>query len=88
FRRLYRIVPGLDYLKCFASDRSHMRREDGSWQAEPPTYEAIRTERETMNLDRFRMMNAPAKEGELPGDNIYGVVLDEDGLVRFFIGVN
>lgn len=35
-RRRYRVVPAADYLEHFASDRSHMRRPDGSWSAPPP----------------------------------------------------
>ena len=34
--RLYRIVKADDYLQFFASDRSHMRGQDGSWHASPP----------------------------------------------------
>lgn len=35
--RFYRVVPATVYLRYFASDRSHMRREDGSWIAPPPS---------------------------------------------------
>ena len=39
--RRYRIVSGKQYVKHFASDRSHMLCKDGSWQAEPPIYPCI-----------------------------------------------
>ncbi|KAA6422438.1 MAG: N-terminal glutamine amidohydrolase [Trebouxia sp. A1-2] len=41
FARLFRVVSGNDYLRGFASDRSHMRLSDGAWQAVPPTYPCI-----------------------------------------------
>ncbi len=34
-------MSGNDYLRGFASDRSHMRLSDGAWQAVPPTYPCI-----------------------------------------------
>lgn len=37
----FRLVPGEDYRAQFASDRSHMRRSDGSWQKPPPPWPAI-----------------------------------------------
>jgi protein N-terminal glutamine amidohydrolase len=36
----FRIMRGSDYLRDFASDRSHMRRADGSWIAPPPSWPA------------------------------------------------
>ncbi|PIK46859.1 hypothetical protein BSL78_16276 [Apostichopus japonicus] len=30
--RMFRVIPGQLYLDTFASDRSHMKHEDGSWQ--------------------------------------------------------
>lgn len=35
---LFRVVPGPDYAREFRSDRSHMRRADGSWTAIPPPW--------------------------------------------------
>ena len=42
--RLFRVVAADEYLAAFASDRSHMLKEDGSWLAEPPTYPCIQTQ--------------------------------------------
>lgn len=39
--RLFRIVHARTYLRCFASDRRHMKDPDGNWIAEPPSYEPI-----------------------------------------------
>ncbi|GAQ79863.1 hypothetical protein KFL_000400060 [Klebsormidium nitens] len=41
FERLFRVVPAQTYLQHFSSDRSHMRRPDGSWMAPPPPYPPI-----------------------------------------------
>lgn len=38
---LFRLVPAELYLRVFSSDRSHMRRADGSWQAPPPPWPAF-----------------------------------------------
>ena len=42
YERLYRVIPSEDYLGHFASDRSHMKRGDGSWLAPPPPWPCIR----------------------------------------------
>lgn len=39
--RLYRIVHAPVFLRCFASDRRHMKDSDGNWTAEPPLHEPI-----------------------------------------------
>lgn len=36
---LFRVMPGRDYLSRLSSDRSHMRRPDGSWLAPPPPWD-------------------------------------------------
>lgn len=35
----FRLVPARDYVEGLASDRSHMRRSDGSWLAPPPPWD-------------------------------------------------
>lgn len=37
-RPLFRLIPAALYLEVLASDRSHMRRPDGSWAAPPPPW--------------------------------------------------
>ncbi|KAK7087624.1 hypothetical protein V1264_021650 [Littorina saxatilis] len=56
FRRLFRVVPGDVYLNTFASDRSHMLKEDGSWMATPPSYPCIQTQAYQNNLADFISM--------------------------------
>lgn len=36
----FRVLAGGEYVKDFVSDRSHMRRPDGSWMAPPPAWPA------------------------------------------------
>jgi len=43
YQQLFRVMGGSDYLQTFASDRSHMINEDGSWKSPPPTYPPIQT---------------------------------------------
>jgi hypothetical protein len=40
---MFRVVRAENYLRHFYSDRMHMRKEDGSWMAEPPAYDCITT---------------------------------------------
>eukprot|EP01070_Trichotokara_eunicae_P011077 Trichotokara_eunicae@DN670_c0_g1_i2.p1 len=40
-QRTFRVVECSEYLKHFSSDRSHMRRPDGSWCAPPPKWPPI-----------------------------------------------
>jgi hypothetical protein len=49
----FRRVEGPAFRAAFASDRSHMRGEDGAWLAPPPPWPAIRTPGATMNLMEF-----------------------------------
>lgn len=34
----FRVLPGREFVRRFSSDRSHMRRADGSWMAPPPPW--------------------------------------------------
>jgi protein N-terminal glutamine amidohydrolase len=40
FQPRFRVMQGGEYLKALVSDRSHMRRPDGSWLAPPPPWPA------------------------------------------------
>ncbi|XP_057249137.1 protein N-terminal glutamine amidohydrolase isoform X1 [Beta vulgaris subsp. vulgaris] len=44
YRRFYRIIHAPMFLRCFASDRRHMKDSDGNWNAQPPPYDPIVTE--------------------------------------------
>lgn len=49
--RYFRVVPANDFLLEFASDRRHMKRQDGSWIKTPPTYPAITTQSKQSHWD-------------------------------------
>ncbi len=59
----FRVVPAARFLACFASDRSHMKIEEGYHQP-PPPWPRIQTNEAEMNLMRFVDMERPF-EGEL-----------------------
>lgn len=48
--RFFRIVHAPVFLRCFASDRRHMKDSSGNWIAQPPTYEPIVAEGKRYNL--------------------------------------
>ena len=76
---LFRVVRAEAYLEHFSSDRSHMRNEDGTWIASPPTYACI-LRAGSSNLDQYRNMiwkeSNPIDEHLL--DTPYGAVLNRD----------
>ncbi|KFM71476.1 Protein N-terminal glutamine amidohydrolase, partial [Stegodyphus mimosarum] len=43
YHRYFRVVPADVFLKTFASDRSRMKKPDGTWIKEPPPYPCITT---------------------------------------------
>ncbi|KAJ1035022.1 hypothetical protein NDA18_000626 [Ustilago nuda] len=45
FQPMFRTVAASEYSSCFASDRSHMRNNDGGWNATPPPWACIVGER-------------------------------------------
>ncbi|XP_072173700.1 protein N-terminal glutamine amidohydrolase-like [Diadema setosum] len=66
FHRFFRVVPAASFLKMFASDRSHMRKENGEWQSPPPTYPCIVAQDGTqMNLDSYISMELGTGPGEV-----------------------
>ncbi|CAN9503558.1 unnamed protein product [Ophioblennius macclurei] len=77
YHRKLRVVPADLYLSTFASDRSHMRSSDGSWNMPPPPYPPISTTECQMNLDDFISMD-PAVGG--------GTVFSLDGFVLRYSG--
>jgi len=66
----FRLVPEALFRAEFASDRSHMRAEDGSYLAPPPPWPPFRTATAAMSLPRFFDMKTPG----------LGQVLDLTGL--------
>ncbi|CEL96287.1 unnamed protein product [Vitrella brassicaformis CCMP3155] len=77
--RTFRVVEASLFLAQFASDRSHMRRPDGSWQAPPPSYPVIRPPdgQTDMNLHTYRDMDTNK-------DGLYGRVYGESEFVSLF----
>jgi len=50
YQRMYRVIGSEQYLKHFASDRSHMRTQDGGWEAAPPAYPCVTTKGGTISM--------------------------------------
>ncbi|KAI8918864.1 WDYHV motif containing 1-like protein [Entophlyctis helioformis] len=71
YQRLFRVVDGALFLRHFASDRSHMMNDDGSWIAEPPTGTCIETPESKMNLLEYIDMTSNLVHP------VYGTVLNE-----------
>ncbi|XP_015122541.1 protein N-terminal glutamine amidohydrolase [Diachasma alloeum] len=79
FHRRFRLVPAATYLQHFASNRAHMKREDGTWIKTPPDYPPISTPTCKDNLDMFINME--------PGKGL-GSVLSLKQLVNRFYRPN
>ncbi|XP_069813232.1 protein N-terminal glutamine amidohydrolase isoform X1 [Dendropsophus ebraccatus] len=56
FRRKLRVIQAEEYLRNFASDRSHMKDGNNEWRKPPPPYPCIKTPKSSMNLDDFISM--------------------------------
>ena len=61
-RPYFRLVPAEQYHKLFASDRRHMRAEDGGWLHAPPPWPCIGA---GSNLDWHRNITDPDGPGVL-----------------------
>ncbi|KAM4689308.1 protein N-terminal glutamine amidohydrolase [Discoglossus pictus] len=57
FRRKLRVVRADEFLRTFASDRSHMKDSSSNWTKPPPPYPCIQTAESTMNLNDFISMD-------------------------------
>ena len=78
FQQMLRLIPAEKYLSTFASDRSHMIKDDGSWLATPPHYPCIETSNSKMNIDKFWSMS-------LSGDTTYGEVYTLQKFIESFL---
>lgn len=56
FHRFFRVISASDYLNNFASDRRHMKNEDGTWIKPPPPWSPITCQSEVHNLPEFMSM--------------------------------
>ncbi|KAG9457400.1 hypothetical protein H6P81_001908 [Aristolochia fimbriata] len=91
FTRIFRVVHAPLFLRCFASDRRHMKDSDGHWMSPPPTYEPIIAEDGTLhNLEQYIQMSAKdvvTNSGDLTNRiqmERFGVVMNEMQLEEFF----
>ncbi|KHN77843.1 Protein N-terminal glutamine amidohydrolase, partial [Toxocara canis] len=57
YRRWFRVVNALEYLKHFSSDRRHMRNDRNEFVAPPPCWPPIFDENRGHNLDQFISMS-------------------------------
>jgi len=56
--RFFRVIPAPVFLQKFASDRRHMRKQDGSWLQKPPPHPPIKTAECVHNLETFISMDS------------------------------
>ncbi|XP_072304487.1 protein N-terminal glutamine amidohydrolase [Eucyclogobius newberryi] len=56
YHRMIRSVPADLFLQKFSSDRSHMKKPDGTWSSPPPKYQPIQTHETNTNLELFIQM--------------------------------
>lgn len=86
--RKYRVISGEAFLGHFSSDRSHMRRADGSWLAEPPSYAPIKNGERKMNLHQYMDMgNSDRKPDGTNADlaGPYGIVFESTASLINFV---
>ncbi|RDD47159.1 Protein N-terminal glutamine amidohydrolase [Trichoplax sp. H2] len=67
FQRLFRVIPALDFLETFASDRSHMKttKDSNTYLKTPPPYPPIFTKDCSMNLPQFIKMELTSVPGQI-----------------------
>lgn len=53
YRQMLRVVTADRFLEVFASNRSHMMQEDGTWLSPPPKHPLIQTSSSSNNLNKF-----------------------------------
>ncbi|KAL3856825.1 hypothetical protein ACJMK2_011539 [Sinanodonta woodiana] len=75
FHRFFRVIPSEEFIRTFASDRSHMLNKEGKWIKEPPNYPCIQTKESTNNIQDFINM--------CPG-TAYGTVMDLSDFTKKF----
>ncbi|XP_018417721.1 PREDICTED: protein N-terminal glutamine amidohydrolase isoform X1 [Nanorana parkeri] len=65
FKRKLRLIQADEFLRTFASDRSHMKDAGNKWKKPPPPYPCIRTAESSMNLDEFISMDPAVGYGKV-----------------------
>uniref|UniRef100_A0A0K0D9Y9 Protein N-terminal glutamine amidohydrolase n=1 Tax=Angiostrongylus cantonensis TaxID=6313 RepID=A0A0K0D9Y9_ANGCA len=78
YHRYFRVIPCTHYIAYFSSDRSHMKREDGSWLSPPPVWPPICKDG-LNNIQEFISMD-PIVLPQL------STVMDENEMVEKYFG--
>ncbi|KAK6968576.1 protein N-terminal glutamine amidohydrolase [Biomphalaria glabrata] len=65
FWRMFRVIPALEYLSTFASDRSHMLNDEKEWLATPPKYPPIKCLGVDNNISEFISMDQSTNHGDV-----------------------
>ncbi|KAG4996707.1 hypothetical protein AAZX31_10G091300 [Glycine max] len=92
YNRLFRVVHAPLFLRCFASDRRHMKDSGGNWIEEPPQHEPIVAEDRTVhNLNEYINISAADAITDVTISSVkdaistqtHGVVIKENQLEEF-----
>ncbi|KAJ3203259.1 hypothetical protein HDU83_007078 [Entophlyctis luteolus] len=81
YARFFRVVRAELYIANFASDRRHMRTDDGGWLAAPPDWPPFTDEQNTFNLENFWDMK---KEVQGSTTLQFGTVYTQDEFCSLF----
>ncbi|CAI9099919.1 OLC1v1036815C1 [Oldenlandia corymbosa var. corymbosa] len=92
FDRFFRIVHVPIFLRCFASDRRHMKDSAGNWTSQPPSCQPIVAEDGTVhNLNEYMEISAAEALRNVEAGTVdavfsekFGVVVSESQLEEFF----
>ena len=78
FSASFRVVPAAMFLAHFSSDRSHMKRDDGTWASPPPDYDCIRSSNADKNMNLSEYFISPddlaASSGNAATRSVRGIV--------------
>ncbi|MGQ0505737.1 MAG: hypothetical protein ACT4TC_10500 [Myxococcaceae bacterium] len=66
YRSLVRVLPAGEFSRLFFSDRSHMKRPDGTWLAPPPQWPAPVGPERTWRLSELLAMDVPSPGRVVP----------------------
>lgn len=93
YNRLFRIVHAPIFLRCFASDRRHMKGSDGLWIEQPPPHQPIVAQDGTVhNLNEYFNISTSEAAVDVRTDSVkdalftqkHGVVIKENQLEELF----
>lgn len=93
YNRLFRIVHAPIFLRCFASDRRHMKGSDGHWIEQPPPHQPIVAQDGTVhNLNEYFNISTSEATADVRTGSVkdalftqkHGVVIKENQLEELF----